>query len=83
LGILLNQMNLDTTLFISPEYSHALAGFDIEGMGARMKTDLSGAIVGTGSEGYLIGETTAPVPPGQIAEDMADPGKWFAVIFPQ
>jgi hypothetical protein len=83
LGILLNQMNLNTTLFISPEYSHALAGFAIEGAGARMETDISGTITGTGREGYLIGETTAPVPPGQVAQDMADPGKWFAVTFPQ
>ncbi|MDR1747538.1 MAG: hypothetical protein LBR47_00585 [Spirochaetaceae bacterium] len=83
LAILLNQMNLDTVLFISPEYSHALAGFAIEGSGARMETDLSGAVTGTGRDGYLVGETTANVPPGQVAQDMADPGKWFAVIFPQ
>ncbi|ULQ59674.1 hypothetical protein K7I13_14650 [Brucepastera parasyntrophica] len=73
LVLLLNQMGVDAILLVSPEYSHALAAVDCPGEGARFTE---------GEKSYLIADTTAKVGPGLIAEDMADPSKWFAVTFP-
>lgn len=70
--ILLNQMGIDAILMVSPEYSHAVAAVDIPGEGARFNSK---------GKNYLIAETTAPVPLGLIASDMADSTKWFPVHF--
>ena len=55
---------------VSPTQKHAVAAVDCTGDGARFKH---------GRKRYLIAETTAKVPLGQIAQDMADPSLWFAV----
>jgi hypothetical protein len=73
LVILLNQMGIDAVLLVSPEYSHAVAAIDCPGTGAHYTL---------GNKKYLIADTTAKVGLGLIAEDMADPAKWFAVSFP-
>ncbi len=73
LVIMLNQMGVDAILLVSPEYSHALAAIDCPGEGARFSY---------GKKKYLIADTTAKVGLGMIAEDMANPDKWFAVAFP-
>ncbi len=73
LVIMLNQMGVDAILLISPEYSHALAAIDCPGEGARFSY---------GKKKYLIADTTAKVGLGMIAENMANPDKWFAVAFP-
>ncbi len=74
LAILLRHMNCETALFISREYSHAFAGVETEGQGARLTAE-------NGIQ-YLLGETTAHVKPGQIPADMSDAAAWTAVIFP-
>jgi hypothetical protein len=73
LVLLLNQMGIDAILLVSPEYSHAVAAIDCPGSGARYAY---------GGKNYLIADTTAKVGLGLIAQDMADPAKWFAVSFP-
>lgn len=70
LSVLLDQMNYDTMVFFSPEYSHALFGINMEGAGARIAVD---------EKMYLVGETTAPVNLGQVAQDQSDPTKWIHV----
>ena len=57
-------------LFISPHFSHAFFGIDIEGKGARLEQD------GTN---YLLGETTAQVDLGLVPQDMSDSTKWFGI----
>lgn len=70
--ILLNQMGVDAVLLVSPEYSHAVAAVDCPGPGARFTV---------GAKQYLIADTTSREKMGMIAQDMADPDKWFAVSF--
>jgi hypothetical protein len=70
--ILLNQMGVDAVLLVSPEYSHAVAAVDCPGPGARFTV---------GNKQYLIADTTSKEKMGMIAQDMADPNKWFAVSF--
>lgn len=70
MSVVLAQLGVDSVLFVSPEYSHAVSGFNVPGKGARMRV---------GTIAYLIAETTAKVDLGQIAADIADPTKWFAV----
>ena len=70
--LILNQLGVDAILLVSPEYSHAVCAVDCPGKGARYRF---------GGKDYLIADTTAKVGIGLIAEDMADPSKWFAVSF--
>jgi len=70
LAVLMSHMNHKTMLFISPEYAHALFGVDIQGAGARLTE--SGIA-------YLLGETTARVNIGMIAQDMSNSTKWFGI----
>lgn len=70
LAALLQHFNIDSILMVSPTRKHAVAAVDCTGDGARFKH---------GRKRYLIAETTAKVPLGQIAQDMADPSLWFAV----
>lgn len=72
LAVLLRQMNYRSAFFVSSEYSHALAGAELEGSGARM--DIDGV-------NYVIGETTAPVSFGQIAKEQSDASKWLGITF--
>lgn len=70
MSVVLAQLGIKTVLFVSPEYSHAVCGIAISGKGANMRVS---------NKDYLLAETTAHVPIGQIAADIADPRKWFAV----
>lgn len=72
LSVLLQHFNIKSILMITPnhEAKHAVAAIDCAGKGARFTHK------GTR---YLIAETTAKVPLGNIAQDLADPSLWFAV----
>ena len=72
LAVLLRQMNYRSAFFVSSEYSHALAGAELEGSGARMAID---------GVNYVIGETTAPVSFGQIAKEQSDASNWMGITF--
>ena len=74
LAVMLRAMNYDTVFFISPAYSHAMIGI-------ALKAD--GASITAGGISYLLGETTAKVKLGQIAQEMSDSSKWYPVFFPQ
>ena len=74
LCILAKQAGINSAFFLSIEYSHAVAGFDIEGSGARMKGK---------STDFLIGETTSKnLSLGLIRQDMADTSKWTYIELP-
>lgn len=73
LAVLLHHMNMDTAIFVSSEYSHALFGVALEGY--------SGAKLKSFDTTYVLGETTAQVDLGLVAADMADPAKWIPVSF--
>ena len=70
--ILLHYFDIDAILLVSSEYSHSVAGVDLEGKGARFIL---------GGESYLVAETTEQIALGLIAKDMADPAGWIPVIF--
>ncbi len=70
LSILFRQMNMRSEFFLSTELSHSVVGVDIPGKGARLEYE------GTM---YLLGETTAKVDIGLIAQEMSDSSKWFVV----
>lgn len=70
LTILLRQMNIKAELFLSTSYSHSVVGVNIPGKGARL--DYEGS-------SYLLGETTAKVDLGLIAQDMSDSTQWFVI----
>lgn len=74
LGVLLKNMNMETVMFVSAEFSHALAGFVSTHPGHSFTV---------GDKEFLMGETTtAGVTWGMIAKDMDDQGKWITVEFP-
>ena len=74
LGVLLKNMNMETVMFVSAEFSHALAGFVSTHPGHSFTV---------GDKEFLMGETTAAgVTWGMIAKDMDDQGKWITVEFP-
>ena len=74
LGVLLRSMNMDTVMFVSAEFSHALAGFVSTHPGHSFTV---------GDQEFLMGETTASgVTWGMIAQDMDDQSKWISVEFP-
>ena len=69
-AILLNQMNIKSTLFVSPKYSHAIVGAVL---------DKSGAKIDVAGNSYLLGETTAKVDFGLIAQNYNDTNKWINI----
>lgn len=73
--LILKYLGIESVMFFSPEYSHALASTEIEAPGQVFE------IEGTGRY-FLIGETTAKVTWGMIAQDQSDRSKWIPVIFP-
>lgn len=74
LTILLQNMNIDSTFFISAEYSHAIAG---------LVSTHPGQSFTVGDKKFLIGETTAKgLTWGKISQDMADRTKWFEFLYP-
>lgn len=70
--ILLHHMDIDAILMVSAPLSHAMAGVDLEGAGARFEH--------AGKE-WLVAELTAPVALGLVAEDMSDPADWMGIWF--
>ena len=73
-AILLSQMNIKSTLFVSPEYSHAIVGAVL---------DKSGAKIDVAGNSYLLGETTAKVDFGLIAQNYNDTNKWINIQLPE
>ncbi|HAP42534.1 MAG: hypothetical protein A2087_13945 [Spirochaetes bacterium GWD1_61_31] len=72
LAILLRQESVDAGVMISLVHSHALAMFDVPGLGARFPYV---------ERQWLVGETTAAVTPGQIAQSQSDIADWFGITF--
>ncbi len=71
--IILKQNRIDTSLFISREYSHAVYGAELNAEGAKIKV---------GEKEFLLGETTVKnLKPGLIAQDQNDTEKWIPVHF--
>ncbi len=72
LMLLYKNLGLDSVMFISVDYSHAMVGINLPGkQGQTCRLD--------GKE-YLFGETTAKkLTFGMIAEDMQDRSKWIPV----
>lgn len=71
----MRSLGLEAVLLISREYSHAMAAVQLEAPGQKYvpeNTDLE----------LLMGETTAKVTWGMIAQDMADREKWIPVYLP-
>ena len=67
-------MNMDTVLFVSSVYSHAMLGVDL---------NLAGAKINVNGKDYLLGETTAQVPIGRVAQEMSVTENWIPVTFPR
>jgi hypothetical protein len=67
---LLNHLGIDSILFVSTRYSHAIAGVRLTRPGAAMTVQ---------GKRYLVAETTESVALGLIAQDMADPDAWIAM----
>lgn len=63
-------LGIESALFVSREYAHALYGVALDAPGAKMKAD---------GKDFLVGETTTPVAFGLVAQSIADPEKWIAI----
>ena len=59
-------------MIFSPEYAHAMAAVKINAPGQTFKNPRTG-------DEYLMGETTAKVNWGTIAQDHADRKKWMTI----
>lgn len=70
---LLEHMGIKTKLFISRKYSHAIFGVLVEQNGASINVD---------GQDYVLGETTAKVDFGLIAQEHRDTEKWIPVDLP-
>ncbi len=73
--VLLRAAGLESFMIISREYSHAMVTFENMAPGQKYEVE------GTGRE-FLMGETTAKVTWGTIAQEHADRSKWIPVIMP-
>ncbi len=73
--VLLKSVEIDSIFLFSPTYSHAMVGTNIKAPGQtyRLKDN---------NTDYLMGETTANVTWGMIAQDHSDRNKWVPVILP-
>ena len=74
-SVLLRAAGLESFMLISREYSHAMTTFENPAPGQKYEVE------GTGRE-FLMGETTAKVTWGTIAQEHADRSKWIPVILP-
>jgi len=70
LSILLERRGIDSILMVSATYAHALLAVDVPGGGQRFSFD---------GKDYLVGETTAKVGLGMIAQDQADWSQWVGI----
>ncbi|MFA6856170.1 MAG: hypothetical protein WCR31_03080 [Treponema sp.] len=75
--VLLENMGTKTALFVSREYSHAVFGADVKSFSAGENARMT-----AGGTDFLLGETTAHVNMGLIAQNMQDTGKWLPVELP-
>ena len=73
--VFLRAAGLESFMLVSREYSHAMVTFENPAPGQKYEVE------GTGRE-FLMGETTAKVTWGTIAQDHADRSKWIPVIMP-
>ncbi len=70
--LLLKDMNIDSCMFISVDYSHAIAGVNLSGK--------EGQTITVDGVDYLVGETTDKgVTWGMLLATMQDRSKWFPV----
>lgn len=72
LSILLSAKGIPCMMIFSPEYAHAMAAVKIKAPGQTFKNPKDG-------QEYLMGETTAKVNWGTIAQDHADRKKWMTI----
>ena len=71
LSVLLQNMGIDSIIFVSAEYSHAIAG---------LVSSHPGQAIECGEKKYLTGETTAKnCTWGMISQDQGDFSKWIPV----
>lgn len=75
LCVLLKSINIETLFLFSPEYSHAMVATDIEAPGQKYSLDGN-------YKQYIMGETTANVTWGMIAQEHSDRKKWIPVLLP-
>ena len=74
---MLNQIGIESVLFISREYSHAIYGASVKNL-----SPAENARINIGEKSFLLCETTKKsLNPGLIAKDMSDESKWISVIF--
>ncbi len=73
--VLLRAAGIESFMLISREYSHAMTVFENPAPGQKYE------VTGTGRE-FLMGETTAKVTWGTIAQEHADRSKWIPVLLP-
>ena len=74
LAVLLRAMNMDSCMFVSATFSHALAGFVSSHPGHSFAAD---------GKNYLMGETTSKgLTWGKVSAEMDDTSQWISVIFP-
>ena len=74
LAVMLKSMNMDAVVFVSAEYSHALAG---------LMSDHPGFSFRAGEKSYLVGDTTIKgLSWGKMDAEQADQSKWLTVEFP-
>ncbi|MCR4579854.1 MAG: hypothetical protein K5681_05850 [Treponema sp.] len=73
--VLLKSVGIDSIFLFSPSYSHAMVGTAIKAPGQTY-------LLKDGNKEYLMGETTANVTWGMIAQDHGDRNKWVPVILP-
>lgn len=72
---LLKSAGVECLLLISPEYSHAMAAALIDAPGQKYELE-------NGDYSFIMGETTAKVTWGMIAQEHSDRSKWIPVILP-
>lgn len=73
--MLLKSIGIETIMIFSPQYSHAMVCTLINAPGQTFK------LPDTKLE-FLMGETTAPVTWGMIAQEHSDRSKWIEVLLP-
>ena len=71
---ILNLCGYDSIMLVSREYSHALAATNIEAPGQKYHFK-------DNNRDYILGETTAKVTWGMIAQNQSDREKWIPISF--
>ncbi|MBQ9494010.1 MAG: hypothetical protein IJR50_00040 [Treponema sp.] len=74
---LLENMGTKTALFVSRDYGHAVFGAEVTSASAQENARMK-----AGDREFLLGETTAPVNMGLIAQEFSDTSKWLPVELP-